>query len=72
MNPPARQIVAWMLKELNIHIATLYDWRKAWRLQGEVVRASEKDPESWRGADKFTVVIEGAGLNTSELGAFCR
>ena len=72
MSPPARQRVAQISKELGIHIATLYAWRKAWRLQGEVVPASEKDPEGWSAADKFTVVLESAGLNTSELGAFCR
>ncbi len=72
MSPPARQSVTQISKELGIHIATLYAWRKAWRLQGEVVPASEKDPDGWSAADKFTVVLESAGLNTSELGAFCR
>jgi transposase-like protein len=51
---------------------TLYNWRKAWRLQGEVVPASEKEPEGWSAADKFTVVLETAGLNDTELGAYCR
>ena len=72
MSPPARQSVAQISKELGIHLATLYAWRKAWRLQGEVVPASEKAPETWSTADKFTVVLESAGLNATELGAFCR
>ena len=72
MSPPARQSVVQISKELGIHIATLYAWRKAWRLQGEVVPASEKAPEGWSSADKFTVVLESAGLNATELGAFCR
>ena len=72
MSPPARQSVAQISKELGIHLATLYAWRKAWRLQGEVVPASEKAPETWSSADKFTVVLESAGLNATELGAFCR
>ena len=72
MSPPARQSVAQISKELGIHIATLYAWRKAWRMQGEVVPASEKAPETWSTADKFTVVLESAGLNATELGAFCR
>ena len=33
MSPPARQSVAQISKELGIHLATLYAWRKAWRLQ---------------------------------------
>ena len=72
MSPPARQSVTQISKELGIHIATLYACRKAWRLQGEVVPASEKAPETWSTADKFTVVLESAGLNATELGAFCR
>ena len=58
--------------ELGIHVVTLYNWRKAWRLQGEVVPASEKDPEGWGATDKFTVVLETAGLNATELSAYCR
>ena len=72
MSPPARQSVVQISKELGIHIATLYAWRKAWRLQGEVVPASEKVPEGWITADKSTVLLESAGLNATELGTFCR
>ena len=72
MSPPHRQSVAQISAELGIHIVTLYNWRKAWRLQGEVVPASEKDPDSWSAADKFTVVLETAGLNSTELSAYCR
>ena len=72
MTPPHRQSVAQISAELGIHVVTLYNWRKAWRLQGEVVPASEKDPEGWGSTDKFTVVLETAGLNGTELGAYCR
>ena len=34
MHPPHRQSLAWISEELGIHLATLYNWRKAWRLQG--------------------------------------
>lgn len=34
--------------------------------------ASEKDPDGWSAADKFTVVLETAGLNATELSAYCR
>jgi transposase-like protein len=53
-------------------VVTLYNWRKSWRLQGEVVPASEKDPEGWSATDKFTVVLETTGLNATELSAYCR
>ena len=72
MSPPQRQSVARISEELGIHVVTLYNWRKAWRLQGEVVPASEKEPEGWSAADKFTVVLETAGLNATELSAYCR
>jgi transposase-like protein len=45
MRPPHRQSVARITEELGIHVITLYNWRKTCRLQGEVVPASEKDPE---------------------------
>jgi len=72
MSPPNRQSVLEIARELGIHAITLYKWRKAWRLQGEVVPASEKEAESWSAADKFTVVLETAGLNGTELGDYCR
>jgi len=71
-SPPHRQSVAQISRELGIHQATLYNWRKSWRLQGEVVPASEKDPGGWTAADKFTVVLESAGFNATELSAYCR
>ncbi len=72
MSPPHRQSLAQISAQLGIHIVSLYNWRKAWRLQGEVVAASEKEPEGWSAADKFTVVLETAGLNATEISTYCR
>jgi transposase len=72
MSPPHRQSVALISEELGIHVITLYKWGKALRLQGEVVPASEKDPEGWSATEKSTVVLETAGLNATELSAYCR
>jgi len=73
MGPPRRQSMAEISQEeLGIHVITLYKWRKAWRLQGEVVPATQKDPEGWGPADKFTVVLESDGLNATELSGYCR
>ncbi len=47
MSPPNRQSVARISEETGIHVATLYVWGKGWRLEGEVVPASQKDPEGW-------------------------
>jgi transposase len=72
MSPPHRQSVARISEELGIHVITLYNWRQTWRLQGEVVPASVKDPEGWDATDKFMVVLETAGLNATELSAYFR
>jgi transposase len=72
MSPPQRQRVAQISGELVIHMVTLYNWRKSWRLQGEVVPASEKDPDGWVATDTFTVVLETAGLNAYERSPYCR
>jgi hypothetical protein len=37
-------------------VVILYNWRETWRLQAEIVPASEKDPDGWCASDKFTVV----------------
>ena len=42
-----RRHLSWQRGELGIHVITLYKWRKIWRLQGDVVPASQKDPEGW-------------------------
>jgi hypothetical protein len=68
MSPPHSQSVVRISEELGIHVVTLYNWRKTWRLQGEVVPASEKEPEGWGAADKFSVVIETAGPPAISLG----
>ena len=40
-------------------------WRK-------VMLLSQKDPEGWRFADKFTMVLESAALRATELSAYGR
>ena len=37
-----------------------------------MVSSSEKEPEGWSVAGKFTVVLQSAGLNATELSAYCR
>lgn len=41
------------------------------RLQREVVLTCVKDPDGWRAAGKFTLVFETAGLNGTDLSAYC-
>ena len=51
---------------------TLYNWRLAWRLQGEVVPTSDKEPEGFRATDTFTVVLETARLIATDFSRHCR
>jgi hypothetical protein len=37
----------------------------------EVVPASKKDPEGWTATNNFKVMLETAGLNATELSAYC-
>lgn len=72
MSPPQQRRFAQTPAEVCIHVMTLYNWRKASRLQDKVLSACEKDPEGWCTTNKFTVVLETDGLNTTELSAYCR
>lgn len=71
MSPPQRQSVYRISEVLGIQVVTLYNLRKAWWLQGTVMPASEKEPDGWIATDKFTV-MQTAGLNETELSAYCR
>lgn len=66
------QSVAQISADVGIHLVILYKLTKACLLQGEVVPASKKQPEGCSAAGKFTVVLETAGLNATELSAYCR
>jgi len=70
--PPHRLTVAQISAELRIHVDTLYIWKKNWWLQVEVVPAPEKHPEGWASTVKFILLWETAGMNSSELSAYCR
>jgi hypothetical protein len=79
MSPPGRQSVTQMFKELGIHMATQYAWRKTWRLQGEVVPAPERAqkpgalPASSQWCWRAQVSSRRpAKQYATELSAFCR
>ena len=72
MRPPERPGAARISQRLGIGVATLYSWRQAWRLQGEVVPAAGKGSEGWPATDKFSVVLETTGINDSKISACCR
>ena len=72
MSPPNRESVAQIARDTGITEQTLYNWRRSWQQQGDLVPATGKPAEQWSAAAKFAVVLQTAGLNGTELGAFCR
>jgi len=70
MSPHQLQSVAKISTEQAINIVTLYNWRKDWLKQREVVPAFEREPEGWSAADKSTVVLGSATLKVTELIAY--
>jgi transposase-like protein len=72
MSPPENRPVAALARETGIPAVTLYAWRRHVQAQGGVVPGNGENPERWRSADKFAVVVETARLNETELSEYCR
>jgi transposase-like protein len=72
MMPPARLSMAEIGRQTGITQATLYHWRKQYRLEGHSVPASADSSETWPSADKFAIVVETLALNETQLGEYCR
>jgi transposase-like protein len=72
MAPPHNKSIAELAREEGISAATLYAWRRRARSEGRLVPASEDSPEGWTARDKFTAVLETAGLAEAEISAYCR
>ena len=72
MMPPMNTPVSQLSEETGISDVTLYHWRKQARARGMVVPGDGRNPENWSAEDKFSVVLETASMNESELSAYCR
>lgn len=70
--PPQNRTVASVATEEGISDATLYNWLKQCRQQGEPVPGRSKTSEQWSGEAKLAVVIETAPLSEEELSVYCR
>jgi len=70
--PPEARSVAEVSEEEGICTATLFNWRKAARIKGQSVPSSKHPSDGWSSEDKFTVVLETASLNETELAEYCR
>jgi transposase-like protein len=72
MMPPESCSISKLSMETGITETSLYNWRKAARTKGLLMPDSKQAPEQWSSANKFTVVLETARMNESELSAYCR
>jgi transposase-like protein len=72
MMPPMNTPISRLSEDTGISDVTLYHWRKQARARGLVVPGDGRNPEQWSAEDKFSVVLETASMNESELSAYCR
>jgi hypothetical protein len=72
MGPPQRQSFAQIYKESASMPSPSTTGGITGVCWGKRVKTSSKDPEGWSAADKFTLVLVTAGLNATELSAYCR
>jgi transposase-like protein len=70
--PPQNRTVVSVATEEGISDATLYNWLKQCRKQGDPVPGRSKTSEEWSGEAKLAVVIETAALSEEELSVYCR
>ena len=72
MLPPNNVPVPQLVRETGIPKDTLYTWRSKHRKAQGSAALAPATGGGLRSEEKFTVVIETAGLNEVELGEYCR
>jgi transposase-like protein len=72
MIPPENATVSLLAREPGIAEQTLYAPRRQLKEQGMGVPGDRRNSEAWSSDDRVAVVLETAGLNTAELGEYCR
>ena len=72
MAPPHNMTVAELASQEGISTATLYNWRKAARVRGNVLPSNSAKPDQWNSEEKFRIVLETAPMSEAELSEYCR
>jgi len=72
MAGPDRIPIPPLAKQERISEPTLYAWRNAARQRGDLLPDSDDAPEGWTSRDKFTAVMNTAGLSEEEVAMYCR
>jgi len=71
-NPSTSKSIPELARRHGISEQTLYAWRRNLKVQGVPVPGNGKNAEEWSSKDKFSVVLETAGLNEAELAEYPR
>ena len=72
MTGPERKPIAELASEEGLSTATLYNWRKQARNEGQLLPDHDETPEGWSSQDKFNAVLETAALSQAEVSEYCR
>jgi transposase-like protein len=72
MMPPHNRSLVELAKESGISEATLYNWRREARGKGLLLPDGNAGPEGWSAREKFSAVVESAGLNEAQFSEYCR
>jgi len=73
MMPPHNLSPREVAREEGISEATLYQWRRKAREQGQCLPdANAQGPEGWSARDKFAAVLETASMSEHEQAEYCR
>ncbi|MCG5496037.1 transposase [Ectothiorhodospira variabilis] len=71
--PPYNLSPREVAEQEGVSIATVYKWRKEAREQGRCLpQATGAGTEGWSSKDKFSAVVETAGMNAQEVAEYCR
>lgn len=71
MLPPNNEAISSLSKEIQIGKQTLRNWRSNARKSGVAAPGNNQNADRWSSQDKFLIVVETAGMNKAELGAYC-
>ena len=69
---PDRRSITELAKLEGVSTATLYNWRKQARLNGELMPDHDDSPEGWSTQNKFNAVLQTAVMSESQIGEYCR
>ena len=59
-------------KEIGISKQTLYNWMKEYKYGNNDTQSESRSPRQWKSEEKYSAVLEAAGLSDDDLGKWLR